>query len=177
MTEPHDSVEPGHESLETETPPPARWAGISALLRRHPRAFLFAGLALVFVLLGTGSVFAGVAVGAPGGASSAVRAADVAATPTPTVTTPPPRPTPDPVPPATALRTCSVAAAAANRALGTFSGSVINTATGEVLLDRGGNTGVGGRPAGQARGPPPPLTQGRGARPPSPHHDPPARPA
>ena len=142
VTEPHDSVEPGHESLETATPPPARWAGISALVRRHPRVVLFSGLALVFVLLGTGSVFAGVALGAPGGASNAQAAADVAASPTPTVTTPPPRPTPDPVPPAMALRTCSVAGAAANRALGTFSGTVINTATGEVLLDRGGNTGV-----------------------------------
>ena len=161
MTEPHDSVEPGHESLPTESTPlestpagapadsaapeaPAagRWAGLAAAVRAHPRVVLYSGLALVFVLLGTGSVFVGVAVGAPGGVSSATRAADVAATPTPTVTTPPPRPTPDPVPPASALRTCSVAGPAANRALGTFSATVINTATGEVLLDRGGNTGV-----------------------------------
>ncbi|MBK4348835.1 D-alanyl-D-alanine carboxypeptidase/D-alanyl-D-alanine-endopeptidase [Lacisediminihabitans changchengi] len=142
MTEPTDSVEPGHESPERETQQPTRLAGVVASVRRHPRALLYSGLALVFVLLGTGAVFAGAAVGASGSASSATRVADVVPSPTPTVTTPPPRPTPDPVPPATALRTCSVSGAAANRALGTFSGTVINTATGEVLFDRGGTTGV-----------------------------------
>ena len=36
--------------------------GILGVIRKHPTASLFSGLAVAFVLLGTGSVFAGVAL-------------------------------------------------------------------------------------------------------------------
>ena len=104
-----------------------------AAFAKHPKAWLFSALAVVFVLLGTGAVFAGVASGSTGA---------VAPISTPTASTPPPRPTPTPVNTATALRTCSISAQAASAGLGKFSGTVINTATGEVLWDRAGSAGV-----------------------------------
>ncbi len=90
----------------------------------------------MFALLGTGAIFAGVAFGSTGSTGAA---AQVSA---PKATTPAPRPTPTPVDTATSLRTCSIAAQAAAAGLGTFGGTVINTATGEVLFDRNGSTGV-----------------------------------
>lgn len=106
--------------------------GIFATLAQHPRAVLFTSLAVVFVLLGTGAVFAGVAFGSTGPAPAVVAVA----------TTPPPRPTPTPATTATALRTCSISGQAGSASLGSFSGTVINTVTGDVLWDRGGTAGV-----------------------------------
>lgn len=110
-----------------------------ATFAQHPRAWLIAAAAVVFVLLGTGSVFAGRAVGATetvrSGAGGASASPSVTPTPTPT-----PRVTPSGLAAPTALRTCSVAPAAADSRLGTFSGTVINSATGEVLFDRNGTT-------------------------------------
>ncbi len=106
--------------------------GLFASFAAHPRAWLFSTIGVVFLLLATGSVFAGMAVG--GARANAV------ATVVPT--TPAARATPSGGSTATPLRTCSVASQAASAALGTFSGTVINTATGETLFDRNGGTGV-----------------------------------
>lgn len=109
--------------------------GLAALIARHPNAWLFSALGVVFVLLGTGAVFAGTAL-APASASSVITA------PSPTATTPPPRPTPATPVAATRLRTCSIAGLAADPRLGTFEGSVLNASTGEVLFDRAAGTGA-----------------------------------
>ena len=114
---------------------PTAIAGIFATMSKHPKAWLFSALAVAFVLLGTGAVFAGVAVG-----SSDSATADIAPAVGPTATTPPPRPTPTAVADPTHLRTCSIAAKAADPNLLTFEGSVINATTGEVLFDRNGAT-------------------------------------
>lgn len=104
--------------------------GFTSVFSRYPRAWLFSTLAVVFLLLGTGSVFAGVDFG------SSRASAVVAPTLTPTPTVDPPRPVPATVAAATHLRTCSVVALAADPRLMTFEGSVINADTGEVLFDR-----------------------------------------
>ncbi|MCU1413664.1 MAG: hypothetical protein JWN80_1004 [Microbacteriaceae bacterium] len=106
--------------------------GLLASFAAHPNAWLFSTIGVVFLLLGTGSVFAGMAIGAPS-ASGAV---------TPAATTAAPRATPSGISTATPLRTCSVTGQATSTALGSFSGTVINTTTGEVLFDRNGSTGV-----------------------------------
>jgi len=105
--------------------------GIGAIIRKHPLAWLLGALGVVFVLLGTGAVFAGVAV-----ASAPV------ATPTAETTTAPPRPTPSVVPTASRLRTCSVAGPASDPRLMTLTGSVLRADTGEVLWNHGASVGV-----------------------------------
>jgi D-alanyl-D-alanine carboxypeptidase/D-alanyl-D-alanine-endopeptidase (penicillin-binding protein 4) len=109
--------------------------GLGALIAKHPNAWLFSALGVVFILLGAGAVFAGTTF-APASASSVIPA------PSPTATTPPPRPTPASQAAATRLRTCSIAGLAADPRLGTFEGSVLNAATGEVLFDRAAGTGA-----------------------------------
>lgn len=98
---------------------------------KHPRAWLAAALGVAFLLLGTGAVFAGAAVGSGGpagiGPSSTADAA---------------RAVPAEMPAASRLRTCSVAALVADERLGTFTGSVVNASTGEQLFERSGTTGV-----------------------------------
>jgi D-alanyl-D-alanine carboxypeptidase/D-alanyl-D-alanine-endopeptidase (penicillin-binding protein 4) len=101
--------------------------GIGALFAKHPTAWLTGAIAVVFVLLGTGAVFAGVTVG------SAAAVPDVTATPEP------PRDVPAEQLAATRLRTCSVAPQAADPRLMTLRGSVVRVDTGEVLFDRGGD--------------------------------------
>ena len=98
--------------------------------RKHPTAWLLGAAGVVFLLLGTGAVFAGVA-SASGGP---------VALPTPTQTTQPPRPVPTTVPAASRLRTCSVAAYAVDPRLMNFEGTVVKADTGEVLFDRNGST-------------------------------------
>lgn len=110
-----------------ETPP----GGFVAVVRRHPTAWLASVLAIVFVLLGTGAVFAGVAAGtAP--------AVTPSPTPTPTQTPEPPRPVPSTVPEASRLRTCSVDEVAKDPRLADFQGYVLRADTGEALFDRKG---------------------------------------
>jgi D-alanyl-D-alanine carboxypeptidase/D-alanyl-D-alanine-endopeptidase (penicillin-binding protein 4) len=109
--------------------------GLAALIAKHPNAWLFSALGVVFVLLGTGAVFAGTAL-------TSASAVTVVTSPSPTATTPPPRPTPAAVAAATRLRTCSIAGLVADPRLGTFEGSVLNAATGEVLFDRAAGTGA-----------------------------------
>jgi D-alanyl-D-alanine carboxypeptidase/D-alanyl-D-alanine-endopeptidase (penicillin-binding protein 4) len=103
--------------------------GLGALIRKHPRAWLASALGVAFLLLGTAAVFAGIASGSDGPAVAAPSASAI-----------PPRLQPTELPAASRLRTCSVAGAAANPALGSLAGSVINANTGEVLLDRAGTT-------------------------------------
>ncbi len=110
-------------------PEPKRTLGLLAIVRKHPSAWLAGALAVVFVLLGTSAVFAGVALGS--GAS--------VAEPLPTVTADP-RPQPSAVPLATHLRSCSVAGIIADPRLASFSGYVVNANTGETLFDRNGTT-------------------------------------
>ena len=113
---------------------PAARAGIFAVISQHPKAWLISALAVAFVLLGTGSVFAGIAAGSSSASSVVVPSSS------PKPTTPPPRPVPTAVADPTHLRTCSIAAKAADPNLLTFQGSVINATTGEVLFDRNGAT-------------------------------------
>ncbi|TFD52960.1 D-alanyl-D-alanine carboxypeptidase/D-alanyl-D-alanine-endopeptidase [Cryobacterium frigoriphilum] len=114
--------------------------------RRHRRAWLITAAATVFALLATGAVVGGAATGAglagfgEPGAASVVAAPTATATPTPTVTVDPDRPVPAAATTASRLRTCSVAGLAADGRLANFQGQVRNSATGEVLFDRGGTT-------------------------------------
>jgi len=129
-------MNPTGEGFGFETPPPAR-RGIFALVAKHPNAWLFSALGVVFVLLATGSVVAGAAVGASkADASVPGSVASPSATPSPI----PSRPVPTSIAAAARLRTCSVAVPAADPNLFTFQGTVINTSTGEVLFDRNGAT-------------------------------------
>jgi len=113
--------------------------GIAAVMARHPRAWLIAAAALVFVMLGTGAVVAGTAVGAGEQRAASVLQVPTAA-PSPTATVPPARPVPSGATTASRLRTCSVAALAADPRLANFQAQVMNATTGEVLFDRGGTT-------------------------------------
>jgi D-alanyl-D-alanine carboxypeptidase/D-alanyl-D-alanine-endopeptidase (penicillin-binding protein 4) len=112
----------------------------AALSRRHRTTVLVAAGAVIFALLGTGAVFAGAATGAATGAAGSASVSASAATPTPTATTPPPRPVPGAATTASRLRSCSVAALAADPRLADFQAQVLNATTGEVLFDRGGTT-------------------------------------
>jgi serine-type D-Ala-D-Ala carboxypeptidase/endopeptidase (penicillin-binding protein 4) len=115
---------------------------LAAVFARHPRAWLFSSLAVAFVLLGTGAVFAGAAVGEQP-PNAAVLASSSPKSPTPTVE--PPRPVPASLAAPARLRTCSIAAMASDGRLGKFEGSVVNAKTGEVLFDR--SAGVPGATA------------------------------
>lgn len=107
--------------------------GFSALVAQHPNAWMFSALAVIFLLMGTGAVFAGVAVGSTDAA---------AAVPTETPTPEPPRPVPSEPALAAALRTCSIASLVVDPRLLTFEGSVINVSTGDVLFDRSATIGA-----------------------------------
>lgn len=99
--------------------------------RRRPRALLTTALTVAFVLLATGSLLAGVAVG------SDESVAAPTPTPTPTATPEPdPRSVPDAIVAAQGIRTCSIDALARDGRLRDFSGSVINADTGEILFER-----------------------------------------
>jgi len=104
--------------------------GIRGMIARHPLAWAVSAGALVFLLLGTGAVFAGLASGSRAPAQAALPGDDEVA----------PRVQPATIPGASLLRTCSVSGAAANPLLGTFSGSVVNVTSGETLFDRNGAT-------------------------------------
>src|SRR5690606_34697321 len=105
--------------------------GIAALLRKHPVAWIVSAGALVFVLLGTGSIFAGVAW-----ASRSVAAPVTSAT----ESEKPPRPVSDQPVTANRLRTCSVARPASDGRLMSLEGYVVRADTGDVLFDRSGST-------------------------------------
>lgn len=109
------------------TPPPK--GGILGAFRAHPTATLLGALSVLFLLLGTGAVFAGVTVG-----SSTV--AEPTATPTPEA----PRPLPDVELAASTLRTCSIASDISGHGFGKLYATVVDVDTGEVLYDRRGDS-------------------------------------
>lgn len=99
--------------------------------RTRRRALVATALTVAVVLLGTGSLFAGVAVG------SAEPVVAPTPTPTPTATPEPdPRPVPDDPLAAQGIRTCSIDALARDGRLRELSGSVVNADTGETLFER-----------------------------------------
>ena len=119
---------------------------IGATIAKLPKVAKVTAIAVTFALLATGSLFAGVAVGstreAPAVEPSAV-APSQPATLSPTATPSPTAAATRPVPPGVAaihLRTCSLAAFAADANLPGFQASVLNIATNEVLFDRNSAT-------------------------------------
>lgn len=106
--------------------------GMMSAIRRHRHAWTIALLAIGLVVLGTGSVAWGIAVGAPGVSPHP--------TPTPTATLSPGRPLPAAEPAPTRERTCSVQSLTQDPRLGTLQAQVVNARTGEVLFDRAGST-------------------------------------
>jgi serine-type D-Ala-D-Ala carboxypeptidase/endopeptidase (penicillin-binding protein 4) len=100
------------------------------MVARHPTAWLVTALGIVFLLLATGALFAGIASGSN----------RVDGVPLPTESAPPPRPQPSAVPVGIPLRTCSISSAAADPRLGALAASVIDVGTGEPLFDRGAAT-------------------------------------
>ncbi|WP_229733186.1 D-alanyl-D-alanine carboxypeptidase/D-alanyl-D-alanine-endopeptidase [Conyzicola nivalis] len=122
------------------TPHPAR-KGLSGAIRKHPTAWLTGALAVVFLMLGTGAVFAGAAVGGGTPAAEAEVTPDTgeSAAPTPTTEAEAGRSVPATLPGATRLRTCSVAGPASDPRLMGFKGYVMNATTGEVLFSREGD--------------------------------------
>jgi D-alanyl-D-alanine carboxypeptidase/D-alanyl-D-alanine-endopeptidase (penicillin-binding protein 4) len=127
----HPVAPGGADAASAPDATPAKAGGIAALLRKHPVAWLVSAGAVVFVLLGTGSVFAGVAW------ASRSEAAPVA---NPSASEEPPRPVSDQPATASRLRTCSVAGAASDGRLMSLEGYVARADTGEVLFDRSGTT-------------------------------------
>ncbi len=121
-------------AAKTSTPDgaEAKTGGLGALIAKHPTAWLASALAVVFLLLGTAAVFAGISVG-----SASVAAPVSTPTPTPTIE---PRTQPAALPGATRLRTCSVSPLAGDPRLTTFAGYVMNVNTGETLYDYNGTT-------------------------------------
>lgn len=129
---------------EIEEPPSRRSAksvrvrrGRSAEAREAPGFFgknsptlVASALGVVFLLLGTGAIFAGAAIG-----DSSPEAAPTTAPTLESV-----RVAPAELPAAMRLRTCSVAALAADERLMTLKGYVMNASTGEILFDHGGTT-------------------------------------
>jgi D-alanyl-D-alanine carboxypeptidase/D-alanyl-D-alanine-endopeptidase (penicillin-binding protein 4) len=106
--------------LEVQKPTPR--TGLSGLIAKHPAAWLTGALAVVFLLLGTGAVFAGAAVGSNGAEpqTQAVAVPDAEQTATATPTADPGRAVPAALPAATRLRTCSVAGPASDSRLMNF---------------------------------------------------------
>ncbi len=114
--------------------------GVVALIRKHPAAWLAAALSVGFVLLGSGAVLAGTAVGDA--------REPVAAAPAPTETLPTaepeeeaPRAVPSEIAAASRLRTCTVEGYTSAEAIQDLYGSVVNVDTGETLLDRDAGSG------------------------------------
>jgi D-alanyl-D-alanine carboxypeptidase/D-alanyl-D-alanine-endopeptidase (penicillin-binding protein 4) len=124
---------PSRRSSRGSAEAPARSGGsISAFFSKHPRAWLAAALGVAFLLLGTGAVFAGAAVGGAAGPTGVGPSSTAGAG----------RPVLADMPGASRLRTCSVAGPAADERLASLYGAVVNTGTGELLFDRSAGSGV-----------------------------------
>lgn len=133
MTDSHDQpteVFSRRAAREGAAAPQKSGAGIRGLIAKHPSVWLFSTLGVVFLLLATGALFAGIASGS----------GQAAGVPLPTESEVPPRPQPSALPAGTHLRTCSIAPATTDPLLGALSASIVNATTGEVLFDRGGTT-------------------------------------
>jgi len=107
-----------------------------------PRKRLAVAVVVVVVLLGAGAVLVGASTRAPDAAAtvSVVVPSAGASLNVPAATPVRARPVPATAADARTLRTCSVAALAADPRLGNFQAQVVNASTGEVLFDRGGDT-------------------------------------
>ncbi|MGV8876407.1 MAG: D-alanyl-D-alanine carboxypeptidase/D-alanyl-D-alanine-endopeptidase [Rhodoglobus sp.] len=103
--------------------------GLRALVTAHPTAFAAAAAGVVFVLLGTAAVFAGISVGSANQATVTNPAEVIAA-----------RTQPVAYPSAVPIRTCSVVDLAASGAFPSLVGIVTNVATGAVLFNRAAET-------------------------------------
>lgn len=126
---PTEAISADGAAVDPDAPAAAeKSGGIGAMLRRHPTAWIVSASAVVFLLLGTGAVFAGVAF--------ASRGDDPVTAPTPSATTEPPRPVSELAATPSRLRTCSIAGPASDPALTGFYASVMRSDTGEVLFDR-----------------------------------------
>jgi D-alanyl-D-alanine carboxypeptidase/D-alanyl-D-alanine-endopeptidase (penicillin-binding protein 4) len=108
--------------------PVAPKGGILAAIRKHPTAWLFSTLAVVFVLLGTGAVFAGIAYGSTPQAGASPEASEAA---------PRPQPTGEAI--SARLRTCSVNLLAADPRMMSIYASVQRADTGEELYSAHGD--------------------------------------
>lgn len=108
--------------------PIAPKGGILGVIRKHPRTWLISAGAVVFVLLGTGAVFAGVAYGSTGQPA-----------PTPEQTVIASRPQPSSAPASAVLRTCSVWSLAQDPRLMNFAGAVRLADTGDLLFNFNAN--------------------------------------
>lgn len=117
------------EQVDETGQPIAPKGGILAAIRKHPTTWLISALAVAFVLLGTGAVFAGVAYG------STLQSA-----PEPTATQVAARMQPSLAPTAAPLRTCSIWALAGDPRLMTFYGAVRLADSGDLLFDYGAST-------------------------------------
>lgn len=98
------------------------------LFARHRRAFIVSALVLAFMLLGTGSVFAGMSTATTQQPVASVGAA----------TSEPRRALPEALPEPVALRTCSISAEASAPQLLDLYGAVVNDATSEVMYSKNG---------------------------------------
>ena len=116
----------GDPNVDPDAPKPT---GIAALFANHRTAWLVGAGAIVFVLLGSGAVFAGVSVGSA-----------AAPEPSATPTAEPLRDLPEGELAASRLRTCSIAGLAADPRLMSLEAQVVRVDTGEVLFDRAGDT-------------------------------------
>lgn len=125
-----------HQTQYQQQPTSAEPGRLGTLFSRHPRAWVATALSAVFLLLGTGSVFAGTLLTAAPPEEAPTAAPLAVSTPSPSATPDPPRPVPANPAAAIPLRTCSVASLAKDTRLRTFEGTVLNAATGEVLFDR-----------------------------------------
>ena len=117
------------------TEPEHAHAARPGFFAKHRFAVIISAMAVVFLLLASGAVAAGYSVGA----SKPLAAAALPPEEDPA------RVVPDAVPEPTAVRTCSVAAPAADPDLGTLRGAVVNSDNREVLFARATDepTGVG----------------------------------
>lgn len=121
------------EQTVTTTDAAPERSGIGAVFAKHPQAWLAGGIAVVFLLLGTGAVMAGIAVGSR--PTTPAAAAPGTATDEPVD---PNREVPGTIPVATRLRTCSIATQAGAGSLGDLRGYVIDTDSGQVLYSSSG---------------------------------------
>lgn len=110
----------------------SRRGGLLAAIRAHPTTWIISGLSVLFVVLGTGAVFAGISAGSTTSVAAVV--------PSAAATIPPPRPVPTSEVAASRIRTCSVAGLAADPRLMTLFGAVRRADNGTLLYSRDGAT-------------------------------------
>lgn len=115
----------GEQLVDEFGKPIAPAGGILGALRKHPTASLISALALAFVLLGTGAVFAGVAYGSTPATTAEEQQEEEQL---------PPRPQPSSAPTTAILRTCSVMSLAKDSRFPKLAAAVLDAKTGETLL-------------------------------------------